>query len=150
MQSGNLTELTMPDSDRPPEATFVRPPYATLMSRGLRLRCPRCGKGKLFRSLYRMHDRCPECGLNFNRGPGYYLGSIYLNYGITALSMTIMFLIARLTLNVSARTLIWPLFAYCVILPLALFRHCRGLWLAMDCQIDRSVLLDEEHPPVGH
>lgn len=28
-------------------------------------RCPRCGKGRLYRNLLDMHERCSECGLTF-------------------------------------------------------------------------------------
>jgi len=29
-----------------------------------------------------MHDRCPGCGLHFNREPGYFLGAMYISYGL--------------------------------------------------------------------
>ena len=29
-----------------------------------------------------MHDRCPNCGLLFNREPGYFLGAMYIAYGL--------------------------------------------------------------------
>ena len=29
-----------------------------------------------------MHDRCPKCGLLFNREPGYFLGAMYVSYGL--------------------------------------------------------------------
>jgi len=29
-----------------------------------------------------MHDRCPSCGLRFNREPGYFLGAMYISYGL--------------------------------------------------------------------
>ncbi len=29
---------------------------------GVRCRCPRCGKGKLFRAYLKVADRCPVCG----------------------------------------------------------------------------------------
>jgi len=29
-----------------------------------------------------MHDRCPVCGLHFNREPGYFLGAMYISYGL--------------------------------------------------------------------
>jgi len=32
------------------------------MGRGLRCRCPRCGRGKLFRAYLKVADRCPACG----------------------------------------------------------------------------------------
>ena len=31
----------------------------------LRCRCPKCGKGKLFKSLLTVADRCDTCGLSF-------------------------------------------------------------------------------------
>jgi uncharacterized protein (DUF983 family) len=37
-----------------------------MMKLALRCRCPRCGEGRLYRSLYNLNlnDRCPNCGLN--------------------------------------------------------------------------------------
>ncbi len=32
---------------------------------GLRLRCPQCGKGKLFSGYLKFADHCDECGANF-------------------------------------------------------------------------------------
>jgi hypothetical protein len=29
-----------------------------------------------------MHDRCSNCGLRFNREPGYFLGAMYISYGL--------------------------------------------------------------------
>jgi hypothetical protein len=29
-----------------------------------------------------MHDLCPTCGLHFNREPGYFLGAMYIAYGL--------------------------------------------------------------------
>lgn len=30
--------------------------------KGMRLRCPKCGTGKLFRAYLKVADRCPHCG----------------------------------------------------------------------------------------
>jgi uncharacterized protein (DUF983 family) len=35
------------------------------MRRGLRGRCPRCGKGKLFRAFLKVDDHCSVCGLDY-------------------------------------------------------------------------------------
>jgi uncharacterized protein (DUF983 family) len=37
----------------------------TAMKRGFFGRCPRCGKGKLFRAFLKVDDHCTECGLDF-------------------------------------------------------------------------------------
>ena len=63
--------------------------FWTLVSRALRLRCPVCGEGQLFKGLFSMHPTCPHCGIKYEREPGFFLGSIYINYGITALIVAI-------------------------------------------------------------
>jgi hypothetical protein len=35
------------------------------LKRGFRGRCPRCGKGKLFRGFLKVDNRCSMCGLDF-------------------------------------------------------------------------------------
>jgi uncharacterized protein (DUF983 family) len=35
------------------------------ISNGIRCRCPRCGKGKLFRSYLKVANHCEYCGLDF-------------------------------------------------------------------------------------
>jgi uncharacterized protein (DUF983 family) len=37
----------------------------TAIKRGFRCRCPRCGKGKLFRAFLKVDDHCSVCGLDF-------------------------------------------------------------------------------------
>ncbi|RMG32596.1 MAG: DUF983 domain-containing protein [Planctomycetota bacterium] len=108
----------------------------TVLWRGLRLRCPRCGRSSLFRTYFRMVSDCPECGFHFERDPGYFLGSVYLNYGLTALSMTVAYVTLHLGLGVPNRVLLGPLLVWCVVFPLVFFRFARALWLAMDCYFD--------------
>ncbi|HZL40997.1 MAG TPA: DUF983 domain-containing protein [Pseudolabrys sp.] len=36
------------------------------IARGLRGRCPRCGKGKLFQGFLTLRPACGQCGLDFN------------------------------------------------------------------------------------
>ena len=38
-----------------------------------------------------MHERCPHCGVKFEREPGFFLGSIYINYGLTALIVAVAY-----------------------------------------------------------
>ncbi|MGH9421521.1 MAG: DUF983 domain-containing protein, partial [Thermoanaerobaculia bacterium] len=42
----------------------------TALGRGLRRRCPRCGKGKLFRRGLKTYERCSECNLLYQRDYG--------------------------------------------------------------------------------
>ncbi|HNQ72639.1 MAG TPA: DUF983 domain-containing protein [Verrucomicrobiota bacterium] len=46
------------------------PKLGTVLWRGLRRRCPRCGQGAIYRSFLRMHDHCAVCGLKFMHDQG--------------------------------------------------------------------------------
>lgn len=48
-------------------------------------RCPRCCEGKIYAHGMQMNDRCPHCNLLFEREPGYFLGALYISYGIASI-----------------------------------------------------------------
>lgn len=127
----------------PGNSRWPRPTFETLVWRGLRLRCPRCGQGKLFCGIIKMNGACPHCHFKFERPPGFYLGSTYINYGLTAWITTAAFMIGRFRFNIPGSTLVWPLAAFCLIFPPLFFRHARSLWLVLDCQFDSSVLNED-------
>lgn len=135
-----------PDAAEPNETTWTRPAPETILSRALRLRCPRCGEGKLFQGWFHMSETCQHCHFVIQRPAGYYLGSAYINYGITAVIITAVFLTGRFGFNVSSEQLLIPLMVFCLIFPVLLFRHARALWLALDCQFDRSVFEETRKP----
>ena len=117
---------------------MARLEFGTILSRGLKLRCPRCGVGKLFCRWFKMNQSCDGCDLKYERDPGYFLGSAYVNYGFTALSLTFLYIVLHFIAGYENKTLTIPLIAYCVLFPVLVFRHARSLWLAMDCYFDRT------------
>src|SRR6266702_8415818 len=54
----------------------------TSLVRGLLLRCPNCGRGRLFRRGFTMYEKCSVCGLRFEREEGYWTGAIALNLSV--------------------------------------------------------------------
>ena len=105
---------------------------ARSFGRALRLRCPRCGAGRLFRGLFRMHDGCGACGLSFRREPGFYLGSIYINYGITVIVTGLLYGAIVLGAGWSNEAALAVCLAVAVLFPILFFRHARSLLLALD------------------
>jgi uncharacterized protein (DUF983 family) len=110
--------------------------YSTFFTRALKLRCPRCGEGPLFKNFITMHQKCPRCSLKYERAPGYFLGSTYLNYGFMAFSTMSAYFALHYGANFSNDQLSGPLLIYCIVMPLILFRYARSWWLAMDCYCD--------------
>ena len=114
------------------------------VGRSCRLRCPRCGRSRLFRGWFTMWPECRECHLPFEREPGFYLGSIYFNYGLTALIVTISYFAMYFGTEISQTAALVSLMAFCVLFPLWFFRYARSLWLGMDQYLD-PVERREEH-----
>lgn len=117
----------------------------TVLKRAVRLRCPRCGGGKLFRDFFRMNERCPDCDLKYERGPGYFLGSAYINYGITAVVVTVLYVWLALGRGVDNRVLALPMLAFVIAFPLFCYRYARALWLSVDSYLDKTDF--ESQPP---
>jgi len=99
---------------------------------GLCLRCPRCGTRSLFRTWFTMHERCSVCQLRFEREQGYFLGAMYINYGVTVvLALIGSFALEWWTaVSLAQQLLLWV--GFCSLFPMLFFRHSRGLWLAFD------------------
>lgn len=106
--------------------------FGKLFGRALRQRCPICGEGPLFRGTLVMHDHCPVCGVKFEREPGFFLGSIYINYGLTALITAIGYPVLMFGWNVPERTLLTGFLIFVVIFPLFIHRWARSLWIGFD------------------
>jgi uncharacterized protein (DUF983 family) len=114
------------------------------LARALRLRCPRCGVHPLFEARFHMHERCRHCGYVFEREPGYFIGAMYVNYGITAVLVLggHFILDALVPLPLSTHVLLFG--AAAIALPLVFFRHARSLWLAFDFLFDPT----DDRPPL--
>lgn len=92
-----------------------------------------------------MHDACPACGLSFRREPGFYLGSIYLNYGATVIVTGLLYAALVLGVGVSAEMALGICLAVAVLLPVLLFRHARSVLLALDSSVNaRQAAGDED------
>jgi hypothetical protein len=83
-----------------------------------------------------MHPRCRACGFRFERGPGYWLGSIYVNYGLTALMVTAGYLGLFFSEAIESTALLWLCVGFCFLFPLWFFRYARAVWAAADSYFD--------------
>jgi uncharacterized protein (DUF983 family) len=105
---------------------------ARIAGRAVRLRCPRCGRTPLFQGWFRMARECATCGLRFERAQGYFVGAIYINYGVSAvIALGGFFLLwAAFDLTPGRQLAVWVPFV--VLFPLWFFRYSRSLWLALE------------------
>jgi len=120
---------------------FLPASQPSALSSILRQLCPRCRAGKIFRSnLYwgipKMNDRCTVCGLHFNREAGYFLGAMYISYG---LGLAVVFAFgAILWMGTHWRVdkiAIWEVLLFLPFAPMLTFLS-RVLWIYLDQTMD--------------
>jgi len=83
-----------------------------------------------------MNDRCPVCGLHFNREPGYFLGAMYISYGL-ALALifalgSALWVLTRWRLD---KVALWAVVVFLPFAPMLTFL-ARVLWIYLDQAID--------------
>ena len=123
---------------------FLPDPRPSTVSSILRQLCPRCRSATIFRSsLYwgfpKMHDHCPACNLHFNREPGYFLGAMYISYGL-ALAVIVLFgaalwLLTRWRVDKIA---LWAVVLFLPFAPMLTFLS-RVLWIYLDQSVDPEI-----------
>jgi uncharacterized protein (DUF983 family) len=80
-----------------------------LIGRALRLRCPRCGEGKIFRRLitYNEYTSCPCCGLHYDpRGES--LAFMYISTAFLTGVMVVVMLLMHPESIASGRMIVIP------------------------------------------
>jgi uncharacterized protein (DUF983 family) len=107
----------------------------------LRQMCPRCRAAKIFRkSIFtgfpRMHERCQNCGLKFEREQGYFLGAMYISYGLALVTIVALALLLWASTSWSLQKI--TVGAILLFLPLApvLTLFSRVIWIYLDRAID--------------
>jgi len=103
-----------------------------LIVRAARLRCPACGRGRIFAGWFTMHDACSDCGASFERGGGFFIGSIYFNYFLTALFVTIIYFALYFSELLTDGQLVALTLCFALAFPVWFFRYARALWIAFD------------------
>lgn len=99
----------------------------------LRMRCPRCLQGRLFRDAFRMNDPCTVCGMVVQREQGYFLGAMYISYGIASVILiSVFFTIQALRPDWSGFLVAGLAVALYVPLVPAVYRYSRVLWVYFD------------------
>ena len=105
------------------------------MRRAFDRRCPYCGSSGIFDGYFALRERCPRCGVRFEREEGYFLGAYALNLIVAeflglGLAIFLIFKTELRNLPLVGQEVIAV--ALAVGFPVALFPLSRTVWIAMD------------------
>ena len=101
----------------------------------LLLRCPRCLDGRIWKRFLDMNERCPTCGLGFEREPGYFTGAMVVSYAIAVPTFGLI-VIALIVAGVDAVVALVVGGSFYLALAPFIFRYSRAIWLHFDWLID--------------
>lgn len=115
------------------------PGRATMLWRGLRRRCPKCGAGGLFRGYFDMAKVCPACGHEFDcrAEEGFFLGALTINLAITE-GFLLLGVFAYIVVLASGDGGIPVLpvtlgaVALAIVLPILFYPFAKSIWAAVE------------------
>jgi uncharacterized protein (DUF983 family) len=114
--------------------------WLSVLFRGARKRCPRCGERGIFASWFRLVRTCPRCGLLFERETGGFLGAMTLNYvasvGVWLVVLGIWLAITVPEVPVTAMLVVSAVLL--VVVPLWFYPRSKGIWAAVEFLVLRS------------
>src|SRR5881296_806114 len=109
----------------------------------LRLRCPICGKGKLFQGYFDSPARCPSCGYFFMRESGYFLPHVPIGYGATVFVALSMWPLLRYVFGVqSDAVILTTMVVVGILFGIWFLRYAKMLWLALDLWLNPAASED--------
>ena len=112
-------------------------PTLSPYSVGLRCRCPRCGKGRLFTGFLTLRERCESCGLDFSKADSGDGPAVFL---IFILGFTAVPLIVFIEFVYEPPVWVTPFLGILLIVggALALLRPLKGLMIALQYRHEAS------------
>ena len=100
---------------------------ANLVWRALMLRCPACGRGRIFGARFRMNQRCEACGTVFWKNEGEWLGPAVVDYtAATGAALVVWAIVVFAGASVSVQLICAG--AAAIISALAFSRWSRSFW----------------------
>ena len=101
----------------------------TFWDTGIRLRCPVCEQGQLFKDWFNMNKTCTHCTVRFERYEGEVVGGMTISIVITAFVFMVGYVASEILTA-------WPLWlhltiwiSFSLLFPIFFYRYSRAWWV---------------------
>src|SRR5215217_1364178 len=105
------------------------------MRRALTRRCPYCASSGVYDGYFALRERCPRCGVRFEREEGYFLGAYALNLIVAEFLGLGLAIVLIFKTELQHLQLIWQeviAVTLAIAFPVILFPFSRTVWIALD------------------
>lgn len=112
----------------------------------LKMRCPKCNKGRFYEShpynlkkIGEVKKECNNCNLKYDMEPGFFQGSYYVSYGLGVALFVAIFVLKMLILPDLAylSTIILMVVVLLILAPL-LFALSKTIWINLFVSFDNT------------
>ena len=108
--------------------------------------CPRCHQEHMyvnknpysFGSLFKMYERCSNCGLKYKMEPSFFYGAMYVSYAVGIAFAVAVFVIAFLFVGASLINTFIAIVATLVIFMPIILRLSRNIWINLFVKYDAN------------
>ncbi len=114
----------------------MKPAKNNVLRNILEENCPNCGKSHVFEKrtkffeLPKMKERCDSCNYYFDREPGYFIGAMYISYGLAVLQGIITFLLVHFLLpNIPTLAVVFIILAVIFLFSLKNYKLSRIIYI---------------------
>lgn len=116
------------------------PSPAKMLLRGIVQHCPNCGSGGLFRRWLTMRDRCPRCGLRFEREEGFFLGAYVVNFGLVLFLLAVWIFagVVATQPDPPLAGLVVGGMVMCAVVAIGFYPSSKTVWCAIDLTMERA------------
>lgn len=102
-------------------------------------KCPKCHQGNFWETsnpydlkrFAHMNEKCPVCGTDFRREPGYYFGATYVSYALTVAFGIGLFMLLCVGLKMDTIPFLLIFSALLFVLMPVFYRTARIIWINM-------------------
>jgi uncharacterized protein (DUF983 family) len=114
-------------------------------------KCPRCHKGHVFennnpyslKNGLTMKTNCSECGLKYEKEPGFFYGSLYVNYALSSGMFMVLYFTDALWFHMQTWLLLTLIIAAIIGLYPFTYRWGRLFWLNFFVRFDKKYKRDK-------
>jgi len=90
----------------------------------------------VFARWLKLRERCPKCGLRFEREEGFFTGVYLVNYSFVAVAIVLELFVFLIYVNANEDAALLPAMAVgaatALLLPLLTYPFAKTLWIAID------------------
>ncbi|MCF6130916.1 DUF983 domain-containing protein [Flavobacterium wongokense] len=110
--------------------------------------CPRCQEERMYvdrnpynlPKLFKMHEHCSHCGLQYQLEPSFFYGAMYVNYGLTVALGVAVFIITKIFMGMDiTESFLSIILALIILMPVNL-RLSRNIYINMFVSFDKEAV----------